>query len=282
MIEEKLLFQVVEVAIKAGREIMSFYGSNVFEYKEDLSPVTQADKVANEVIIKELGKFSHDPICSEESILPYEKRSQLESYWLVDPLDGTKDFLAQNGSFAVNIALIHHNRPILGVIYAPSKDIAYIGLKQYGAYKIKECQKKNIERLQNTKIALPEAMDLKFIACGSIHHDSQDTKDFFQYYGLEMLKIGSALKFCALAEGSADLYPRFVGTKEWDVAAGDIILQEAGGMILDATTKQPLEYNKKSLKNNNFIAFGKRVLDGNEELLERIYTDFKGNLGFFC
>ncbi|MCE3037124.1 3'(2'),5'-bisphosphate nucleotidase CysQ [Helicobacter sp. faydin-H20] len=279
--KKDLLFEVLMIAIDAGRAILPYYGNEDYECKEDLSPITQADKAANKVILEGLKKISNYPICSEESELEYEKRKNLDFFWLVDPLDGTKDFLAQNRQFSVNIALISHNSSTLGVVYAPILDEAYIAYQGFGAYKITQCRDKTLQDLHNSLIKIPQDFSrTRGIACDSVHHSVEKMQNFIKYYDLECKKLGSALKFCALATNEADFYLRVVGTKEWDSAAGQIILEESGGLVLSYEEKTPLPYNKENIKNKDFMAFGIRALQ-KDGVIFHIYRDFKNNLGFF-
>lgn len=276
---QNLLYECAIIAIKAGKVALQYYGLEDFKLKQDSSPITQADLESNAFITQELQAHSPYKICSEEAILEYEERKDLEYYWLIDPLDGTKDFLAQNGGWTINIALIHQKRPILGVVYAPVFHQLFIALKGFGSFtyeveKLKsalESQTLNVLWLEKNKHKLSGeriVQDTQIIACDSMFHSTQETQEFFQKYHLKAQKCGSSLKVCALAEGKADLYPRFNGTSEWDMAACEIVLEEAGGVILDCKSKQPLEYNKPSVRNNYFLAFAKSQIGG------EIYRDF--------
>lgn len=267
---EDILYKVVDIAIQAGYISMKYYGECSYELKDDNSPLTMADLESNAYIIESLQEFGYK-ICSEESVLAYEERKDLEYYWLVDPLDGTKDFLAHNGGFTVNIALIHQNRPILGVVYAPCFYDVYFALRGFGAYKINVKLNDNIGFIKENKLLLSgERMidDSNIVACDSMFHSTKENEDFFKKYDLKVLKCGSSLKVCSLAEGRADIYPRFNGTSEWDMAACDVILEESGGLILDCVSKQKLQYNKSSVRNNHFIAFSK------SQIGQKIYNEF--------
>ncbi len=280
---QNLLYECAMIAIKAGKVALQYYGLEDFKLKSDSSPITQADLESNALIMRELQANSPYKVCSEEAILDYEERKDLEYYWLIDPLDGTKDFLAQNGGWTINIALIHKKRPILGVVYAPVFHQLFIALKGFGSftYEVEKLQgalesqtlnalwlEKNKHKLSGDRIV----QDTQLIACDSIFHSTQEVQEFFQKYHLKAQKCGSSLKICALAEGKADLYPRFNGTSEWDMAACEIVLEEAGGVILDCKTKQPLEYNKPNVRNHYFIAFAKSQIGG------EIYRDFMNGL----
>lgn len=279
-----LLYQSAIIAIKAGELVLRYYSLEDFELKSDSSPVTKADLESNALITQELLANSHYKVCSEEAILDYEERKNLEYYWLIDPLDGTKDFLAKNGGFTINIALIHKNRPILGVVFAPAFSSLYMALEDFGSFKVQiESQKDStqgiyflstLQDLKEKKVRLNGqrlVQESSLIACDSMFHSTQQTQEFFQKYNLKVQKYGSSLKVCALAEGKADIYPRFNGTSEWDIAACDIILQETGGTILDCKSKKPLEYNKPSVRNSYFIAFAKSQVGG------EIYKDVLGS-----
>ena len=255
----KLAYKVSNIAIKAGEITLKFYGKSEFKLKDDASPLTQADLESNAFITKELEKISEYLVCSEEAVLEYEKRKNLEYFWLIDPLDGTKDFLAQNHGFTINIALIHKNRPILGVVYAPALKELYFGALDSGAYALKNI-KDNIDEsyIEANKIKLnksPRKLESNLIACDSIFHSTQETQEFIKQHNLTIKKAGSSLKFCVLASNEADLYPRFAGSSEWDIAAGNIILKESGGIIIEIKKKKEIIYNKESLRNANFIAF---------------------------
>ena len=239
-----MINKVISVAKKAAIEILKIYVENNFSIvnKDDNSPVTKADLIANEIIIKELSKISNYPIITEETPVAYEKRKNWNKFWLVDPLDGTKDFIAKNGEFTINIALIEKNKPILGVVYIPITDEVYYAEFKKGAFK-------NGTRIFNS------SKREKLIATDSNFHSTQDVQDFFRKFNIQnVIKYGSSIKICKLAEGTIDVYPRLNGTKEWDTAASHIIANEAGCKLLDIITKEELVYNKKDFKNNYFIA----------------------------
>jgi len=244
------------IAKKAGDEIMKIYQQD-FEvnYKKDNSPLTKADIKSNEIItgsLKDL--YPKIPILSEENKeVPYNIRRNWEYFWLIDPLDGTKEFVKKNGEFTANIALIHKDTPVLGVIYAPVLKILYYAQKDKGAFK----QEKN-RKPQRLSICREANNDtLKIIVSKS--HYNQETKEFVdnlknQYEKIEFINIGSSLKFCLIAEGKADIYPRLAPTMEWDIAAGQAIVEQAGGEVLSFKIKKPLRYNKKNLCNFYFYS----------------------------
>jgi len=239
-----MINQVIEVAKKASKVIMKIYQSEDFniENKDDNSPVTKADLIANKIIIDGLKEISSYPIVTEETPVEYSIRKNWNNFWLVDPLDGTKDFIAKNGEFTINIALIENNRPILGVVYIPVSDDVYYASKDKGAYK-------NGTKIYNNS----KRKDL--IGSDSNFHSTQKTKDFFKKYNINNIKrYGSSIKICKLAEGKIDIYPRLNGTKEWDTAATHIIANEAGCKLIDIKTNKELIYNKEDIKNNFFIS----------------------------
>jgi pseudaminic acid synthase len=234
---------VIALAKQAGEAIMNIYTNETIDVtiKSDNSPVTQADLLAHEIISEGLERIAPYPVVSEEDHVAYEERQHYERFWLVDPLDGTKDFIAKNGEFTINIALIEDKQSILGVIYIPTQQTIYYAQKGQGAF----CNDHAIH-VDQTK---------RMIAGISNFHNTDETLAYLKKHNItQTKKIGSAIKFCALAEGSIDIYPRYNGTSEWDTAAGQIIVEEAGGTMIDLETNKPMRYNKKSLRNNFFIA----------------------------
>ena len=237
------LFQVIKIVKKAGKKIMNFYKKNILvKYKKDTSPFTNADKLSNEIILNELKRFSTLPILTEEIEVKDSIRKAWSKFWLVDPLDGTKDFIAKNGNFSINIALIDKGEPVLGVVFIPETNDVYYATKNGGAFK-------NNTRIYNN------SKRKKLIATESNFHSNKRTSNFFKKHKIKNIKkYGSSLKICKLAEGEIDIYPRFSSTKEWDIAAAHIIANEAGCKIIDLNTNKELSYNKRSIKNNHFIA----------------------------
>ncbi len=240
--------EINNIAKKAGEEILEIY-NETFEVKQkkDHSPLTKADIASNEIICKNLQKlYPNIPIISEENReIEYKERKKWEYLWLIDPLDGTKEFIKRNGEFCINIALIYKNKPVLGVIYSPvSKDIYYA---KEGSGAFKNGKKLPFKKTHNT---------LRVIISRS--HLSKETKDFINSIKtekqIELIQKGSALKFTLLAENKADIYPRLSKTMEWDTAAGDAIIRECGKKVLDFKNKTPFIYNKENLTNPWFIA----------------------------
>lgn len=240
-----------QIAFEAGKEILEIYEQDFEVFtKDDKSPLTLADKKANEVIVAALKKnFPEIPILSEEGKnIPYEVRKNWEFFWLVDPLDGTKEFIKKNGEFTVNIALIHNGKPVAGVIYAPVLDRFYFAKNGEGAFKR--------EKGETTKISgekPKEGQALKVVASRS--HPSPELEEYLETLTIDsFVAIGSSLKLCLVAEGKAHIYPRLGPTMEWDTGAGHAILNEAGCETLDVTTHKEMVYNKENLLNNYFIA----------------------------
>jgi 3'(2'), 5'-bisphosphate nucleotidase len=243
---------ILEIAKLAGMEILKIYSDkslfNVIDYKSDDSPLTLADKKSHEVIAQNLQDlYPHIPLLSEEGKdIPYDIRKYWDEFWLVDPLDGTKEFIKRNGEFTVNIALIVEGYPVLGVIYAPVLNIFYIGEEGRGAYKINRDQKIKIEVLNKKKE--------KLIAVRSRSHASPEEEDIFQKYNVtEFTSVGSSLKFCMVAEGKADIYYRHGPTMEWDTGAGQAIIENAGLYMTNIESNERFSYNKPSLLNPGFL-----------------------------
>lgn len=253
----ELLDEVTLIARAAGEAIMEVYRGHIeVERKEDNSPLTVADLAANHVIQSNLRKLSPDlPIISEESTsLDYSIRSTWRRYWLVDPLDGTREFIKRNDEFTVNIALIEEGRPVLGVVYAPALGLMYSASAETGAIKQQGTGAPAIIRARSLDTAQP-------VVAGSRSHSNQKMELFLQHVANKvgppkLLSLGSSLKICLVAEGGADVYPRLGPTSEWDTAAAQAVLECAGGSIVDLQG-QPLRYNTKdSLLNPEFFACG--------------------------
>jgi 3'(2'), 5'-bisphosphate nucleotidase len=239
-----MIEKVIEIAKQASTEILKLYNKDKIEIevKDDNSPVTKADFISNEIIIKGLKEFFDYPILTEESLVENEVKKTWKKYWLVDPLDGTKDFIAKNGGFTINIALIENSKPILGVVYIPVSSDVYYAEEGKGAYK-------NGAKIYNNSTRI------ELVAADSVHHSTKEVTSFFEKHNIKNVqKFGSSIKICKLAEGEIDIYPRLNGTKEWDTAASHIIANEAGCKLFDIETKQELVYNKEDLRNNHFIA----------------------------
>src|SRR3989304_2614183 len=243
---------LILLAKKAGEAIMEFYKTDAaVDYKNDSSPVTAADMAAHEIIMQGLKeKYGDIPCISEEGDMPlYNERKEWKYFWLVDPLDGTKEFIGRRGDFTVNIALINGDRPVIGVIYVPAKGLLYYASKDGGAWKAEG-------NGEASRISVRASSSDGLIVVGSRLHSSKDEEEYVSKLKVKEKKsYGSSLKFCAVAEGTADIYPRFNPTMEWDTAAGQWIGEKAGGTVVD-TSGRRLTHNKTSLKNYNFILRG--------------------------
>lgn len=248
-----------EIAIEAGKEILNIYHhadfSQIVDFKADDSPLTTADKSSHHVIMDRLSSaYPNIPIISEEGKdIDYTTRKDWEYFWLVDPLDGTKEFIKRNGQFTVNIALIHGGSPVVGVIYTPVTEELYLAAKEgyaedlnAGAYK---------QQLPENPVAIKvNSKTENLIAVRSSSHASEEEEELLKKYGVtESISKGSSLKFCMVAEGKADIYYRHGPTMEWDTAAGQVVVECAGGKVLQGTGPEPFVYNKESLRNGSFL-----------------------------
>lgn len=256
---QDLLNPVSVIARQAGAAILEVYrrDDHGVQHKADESPLTAADLAAHHLIMAALHKLTPAlPVLSEESAdVPWSRRQTWERYWLVDPLDGTKEFINRNGEFTVNIALIESGVPVLGVVYVPTLDLLYSGAQGLGAVKD--------ERGQSTRIATakvqPAQTQLRVVA--SRRHGGDELEAWIARVGrrfsaIELVSMGSSLKICLVAEGRADIYPRLAPTSEWDTAAAQAILEAAGGVLTD-TAFRPYRYNcKEELLNPHFLAMG--------------------------
>ena len=258
-----LINTAIQAALAGGKEILTVYSSEIaVEMKEDRSPLTMADKNAHLAIMHYL-KQTDVPVLSEEGKeIPYSERSAWKRFWMVDPLDGTKEFIKRNGEFTVNIALIENGVPIAGVIYVPVRKELYVGQEGTGAYKLENIEpnaKITWNEMQSTGISLPrETGKRPYMVVGSRSHMSPETESFIgtlkeKHGDVDIVSMGSSLKICLVAEGVADVYPRFAPTMEWDTAAGHGIALGAGCEVMDHSTNQPMRYNKENLLNNWFI-----------------------------
>ncbi len=240
------------IARQAGDAIMAIYNQdfNVIE-KDDSSPLTQADLAAHKVICESLAQLTPEiPILSEESeSIEWRVRQSWETFWLVDPLDGTKEFIKKNGEFTVNIALVHHGKPVCAVVYAPVLDKMYSAVNdgdQRKAWVAKEGQNASL-------LSVNTAFDEVVKVVGSRSHPSPALSDFLtRYHQAELVPVGSSLKFCLVAEGLAHIYPRLGPTSEWDTAAGHCVVEAAGGIVL-TVDHQPLLYNQSESIRNPFF-----------------------------
>lgn len=259
---ENLLYVAIEAAIIAGKKIMDIYDSDDFDVnlKDDNSPLTKADIASHKVIMEKL-LTTDIPVLSEEGKeIPYETRKDWNRLWIVDPIDGTKEFIKKNGEFTVNIALIENQVPVLGVIYVPALNELYYSNKEIGAFKVGNVNNAdNISSLLKSAEKLPlNTNRTNYTVVASRSHMSDETKEFIheleqEHGSVETISKGSSLKLCMVAEGKADCYPRFAPTMEWDTAAGQAICLYAGFDVLDWKTKQTMLYNRENLLNNWFL-----------------------------
>ena len=250
---KKLSNTVLDIAKEAGKEILKIYNKADIDitYKDDNSPLTLADKASNDIIEEGLKQITPTiPILSEEGKnIDYNNRKQWNIFWLVDPLDGTKEFIKKNGEFSVNIALINHFKPILGIVYAPVLDTTWYGSASEGSFKI-------IENEKPEKINVLKYDDNETVKVVSSRSHSNNTKleEFLTDYPKhELVFMGSSIKICLVADGSAHIYPRLGPTMEWDTAAAHAVVKFAGGNILDMTDRNELAYNKENLLNPAFL-----------------------------
>ena len=270
------LVKAIKAALEAGQVILDVYHSEfAVEHKADNSPLTRADRKSHELLIAALKGFNI-PILSEEGLeIPYKDRKTWERLWIIDPLDGTKEFIKRNDEFTVNIALVEYGLPKMGVVYAPVKDRLYFAAENFGAFKIDNTlgtdgsnriggndhdPDKTLSRLLKTATRLPAGKRPKtpFVIVGSRSHANPDLKKLVEekrreHGEVELISAGSSLKICMVAEGLADMYPRLGPTCEWDTAAGQAVAEMAGAKLLDYKTGEPLKYNRPDLLNPWFV-----------------------------
>lgn len=269
------LLAAIQASIEAGQAILDVYHSDFsVEYKTDSSPLTLADRRSHEVIVKHLSEFDI-PILSEEGKnIPYDERKTWNRLWIVDPLDGTKEFIKRNGEFTVNVALIENHSPVLGVIYVPDKKALFFAASELGAYKLEKelppeefKSNQGIEKPENRLNKIIELSDRLpanlspmplYTIVGSRSHQTPELQAYVEekrrkFGKVEFIAAGSSQKFCVVAEGRADIYPRLGPTMEWDTAAGQAIAENAGAIVVRNDNREPLIYNKEDLYNPYFI-----------------------------
>ena len=264
-----LLYKALNAAVEASEAIMEIYQEKDFDIsiKDDNSPLTKADLASNTVIHKQLDGTGIPFLSEEGKDIPYAERKDWEYLWVVDPLDGTKEFIKRNGEFTVNIALINYGVPVLGVVAIPAEDVFYCSLKGYGAYKVDKTTitenngKSGFIEKYGNKLPL-HPLPSKVTVVGSRSHSSGETEEFIEdlkkeHGEVEFVSRGSALKLCMIAEGKAHIYPRLAPTMEWDTAAGHALILETGGKVLEFKSKLEMRYNRENLLNSWFIAFAK-------------------------
>jgi 3'(2'), 5'-bisphosphate nucleotidase len=263
---DALLNTALEAALIAGKAIMEIYSTDFdIAYKSDMSPLTRADTTADHIINEHLAATGIPVISEESASISYARRQFWKMLWMVDPLDGTKEFVRRSDEFTVNIALIMERKPVLGVVYAPATGDLYFGMASLGSYYARLSLREVKDMLTPANIIaaavkLPLMHDqTQFVVQASRSHMDDETRKFIDelrqlHPQLHVVQRGSSLKLCAVADGSCQVYPRFGQTMEWDTAAGHAIIDQAGGKVIDAKKGFPLSYNKKSLKNPDFIA----------------------------
>ncbi|WP_167619046.1 3'(2'),5'-bisphosphate nucleotidase CysQ [Maribellus sediminis] len=265
MINTTTINTAIAAAIKAGQEILKIYNDPDADFsverKADNSPLTIADKASHNVIESFL-KDTGIPILSEEGkAIAFEERKSWERFWLIDPLDGTKEFIKKNGEFTVNIALMEGRQPVMGVIYVPVSGTLYFGSQEEGAWKA-ECMTENCSiddlKQQGKKLPVSRSDETSYKIVGSRSHMSPETEAYVDqlrkdHPRIEIVSKGSSLKICMVAEGSADEYPRFGPTMEWDTAAGHAIANSAGKQLWLTDFSRELNYNKENLLNPYFV-----------------------------
>lgn len=260
------LYVAIRAAIDAGKVIMDVYNDPAVDFdielKSDKSPLTRADKASHDLIAEALSVTPFPLLSEEGKEIPHKKRSKWKTLWMVDPLDGTKEFIKRNGEFTVNIALIDNGVPVLGVIYVPCRKELYYASEQTGAYKVTGVDwnsQLSYKEIIQQAIRLPRFSGHQgIVVVASRSHQSKETTTFIenlrkQGKPVTLISSGSSLKICLVAEGSADIYPRFAPTMEWDTAAGHAIAAAAGCNIYHTDNKTPLTYNKEDLLNPWFI-----------------------------
>jgi len=264
--EYDMAMSAYQAGIHATQAILKIY-SNPFlsSAKADGSPITEADRLSNRIIVDMLAGTGIPVISEESEIQPYDVRSTWEYFWLIDPLDGTREFVNRNGEFTVNIALLHKNRPLLGMILAPVLNKAWWGIAGEGAYRIDGLKNESSSKdLLNVSQKLPKHPSGAGISVGvsRSHMEAQTLRLHEQLRSVrkdvEFIQKGSSLKFCDLVEGTTDIYARYSTTSEWDTAAGHALLYAHGGEVFHITRHEPLNYNKKALSNPGFVAFARK------------------------
>ena len=259
---KQLLNTAITAALEAGKAILEIYHSGEFdiETKGDNSPLTRADTASHKEIMSFLTKIDIPVLSEEGKAISYEVRKDWNQLWIVDPIDGTKEFIKRNGEFTVNIALIENQKPLIGVIFVPVTGDLYFSSEEIGTFKATvDLKNYDVETLLLKGNKLPlEREDKTFTIVASRSHMSPETETFVQemrdiHGEVNLISKGSSLKLCMVAEGTANCYPRFAPTMEWDTAAGQAICEHAGFQVIDWKTKENILYNRKELLNNWFL-----------------------------
>ncbi|MEZ5084354.1 MAG: 3'(2'),5'-bisphosphate nucleotidase CysQ [Bacteroidales bacterium] len=255
----------IRASLEAGLQVLEIYSKEFdVDFKEDKSPLTIADTASHKIIEKYLTTTGLPVLSEEGKEIPFAVRKNWNVFWMVDPLDGTKEFIKRNGEFTINIALIQDRKPVLGVIYIPVQHLLYFGCEYTGSIKVTNAGETNDYDTTEAWVRAGKKLPLKtnrsiYTVVGSKSHLTPETKDYIdrlemKHGRIDVLSRGSSLKICMIAEGSADIYPRFAPTMEWDIAAGHAIVKFAGCAITDINTGNELEYNGETLVNPWFIA----------------------------
>jgi 3'(2'), 5'-bisphosphate nucleotidase len=253
-----LIPQIIALSREAGKAILTIYNTPIdawnVQYKADASPLTIADNASNDIIIAGLRQITPDiPIISEESVkMPYAKRKHWERFWVIDPLDGTKEFVKKTNDFTINIALVEHRKPVLSVVLVPYTDAAFWAVRGEGAY----INQYHIDtKIHCSKFSLTQS-GLR-VACSSSHLNQATSDCIEKFHAPKLMALGSSLKFLMIGTGEIDIYPRATPTMmEWDTAAPELIITESGGSMRQMYTNKPLLYNKKVLNTPSFLAKG--------------------------
>ena len=268
------LSAAIKASVDAGQAILDIYQTDFqVDYKADQSPLTLADQKAHEIISAQLAGFEIPVLSEEGKALPYVVRRDWNTLWIVDPLDGTKEFVKRNGEFTVNIALVTAGQPILGVVFAPVREVLYFALQGLGTYKVDQmdtisalCGSISQGDIKTTDLAdygkclpLEQSRDMPYTIVGSRSHATEALEEFVEkkrseFGTIDFIPAGSSLKLCLVAEGRAHIYPRLAPTMEWDTAAGHAVVACAGARIYNHASGDPLQYNKEDLLNPWFIA----------------------------
>ena len=260
----ELLWVALDASLEAGKAILEIYGSDDVgvEYKEDQSPLTRADRAAHEVLMKHLAPTGIPVLSEEGKHMPFEDRRGWDALWIVDPVDGTKEFIKRNGEFTVNVALVRAGRVVCGVVLAPVLGHAYVGEVGSGAWRceVDMTGDTSVEQAWEARQALPlaQAQDRPFTVVASRSHMSPETEAYVEraraeHGDVNLISKGSSLKLCMVAEGTADAYPRFAPTMEWDTAAGQAVCEAAGCDVVDQNTGATMRYNREALLNAWFL-----------------------------
>lgn len=272
--KQQYILLAIHAALRAGEEIRTIYNDPAADFevemKADHSPLTIADRKAHEAIARVLAETPFPVLSEEGRSLPYDERCLWDTLWIVDPLDGTKEFIKRNGEFTVNIALVNQGTPVAGVVYVPVKQLLYFAVEGLGAYRMEHVtsvDNASLEQLMaaSSRLPLGGAAHDDVVVVASRSHLNSETEDYINSLRnklpdkhVTLISCGSSIKICSVAEGRADVYPRFAPTMEWDTAAGHAIARMAGYEMYRAGSDEPLAYNKDDLLNPWFIVEGKR------------------------